>query len=75
MGIVVNVTPPVNEMTGEELEKVVDEDLKEFAKFFCKGLKNESLANAERAIIKTYLWWKTHEESEPSQPTTPGQGD
>jgi hypothetical protein len=49
-------------LTGEELEKIVNADLDGFSEFFCKRLNNDSLSGPERAVIKTYLWWKTHPE-------------
>jgi hypothetical protein len=49
--------------TGKELEKVVDEDLLKFGKWFeSKG--NEPLTRPEFAIIKTWIWFKLHENSE-----------
>ena len=49
-------------ISGKELESVVDEDLKAFEEFFCKKLGNNRLADPERAVIKTYLWYKMHPE-------------
>lgn len=51
--------------SGEELEKEVDADIAEFEEYFCKKLKNSSLAAPEKAILKTYLYWKTH----PAEPS------
>lgn len=45
-----------------DLEKIVDEDIGAFQEYFCKELGNSSLSNPEVSIIKTYLWWKTHQE-------------
>lgn len=47
-------------LEGVELEKIVDEDLRQFATFYKKVLGNEILSPFEKAAIKTYLWWKTH---------------
>lgn len=49
------------EYTGEseKLEAAVDEDIKRFEEYFIKKLGNESLVGPERAIIKTYLHFKT----------------
>jgi hypothetical protein len=47
----------------ESLEAVVDADIADFEEYFCEELKNDSLAKSERSIIKTYLWWKTHQEN------------
>jgi len=54
------VTVTENTTTDTNLEHVVDEDIEAFAKYFCKELKNDTLSRPERAILKTYLWWKTH---------------
>jgi hypothetical protein len=40
------------------LEEVVDADLAAFEDYFCGELKNASLAKPERAILKTYLFFK-----------------
>lgn len=45
-----------------ELKKAVDEDIEAFNQFFQTELKNEPLVPSERAIISTYLWWKTNRE-------------
>jgi hypothetical protein len=45
-------------ITGPELEKVVDSDIKKFAAFYRKTLNNSELSGFEFAAIKTYLWWK-----------------
>jgi hypothetical protein len=46
---------------GKELEQEVDEDIKQFDLWFQKSGQNDPLTNSEWAIIKTYLWWKTHQ--------------
>jgi hypothetical protein len=48
-------------LEGKELEKLVDLDLDSFAEFFCKALNNSQLSGPERAIVKTWLYWKFHE--------------
>lgn len=46
-----------------ELEAAVDADITAFDEYFQRELKNdEPLSKSERAIVKTYLWWKTHQE-------------
>ena len=47
-------------LEGADLERVVDADLKQFARYYRKVLGNTTLSDFERAAIKTYLWWKTH---------------
>ncbi len=54
-----------NVSDGKALEKEVDEDLTKFNEWFIRGGQaqgntNEPLTTGERAIIKTYLWYKTH---------------
>lgn len=58
--IAINVK--IDPCSNEELEKAADADIKKFAEYFCETLKNDSLSGPERAIIKTYIWWKTHPE-------------
>ena len=57
---IVILDPDAN--SGKELEVIVEADIEAFAKFFCEKLGNDSLSKPERAILKTYLWWKTHQE-------------
>ena len=45
---------------GKELEKEVDGDIAAFNEWFQGEGKNDPMTPAEVAIIKTYLWWKTH---------------
>ena len=62
--ISVNIDLQVSE--GEKpltLEQAVDADIHEFARYFCQELNNDSLTRSERSIIKTYLWWKAHQEN------------
>lgn len=47
---------------SKKLEEAVDADIVAFDEYFQKELKNEPLVRSERAIIKTYLHWKTHQE-------------
>lgn len=48
------------EDTSRPLEAVVDDDIKKFEVWFRDHLQNgEPLVSAEKAILKTYLRWKT----------------
>lgn len=47
---------------SKELEAAVDADIAEFDKYFQGKLNNAPVLSSEKAIIKTYLWWKTHQE-------------
>jgi hypothetical protein len=47
-------------LSGKDLESIVDEDLKNFAQFYIKTLGNSKLSDYEKAVIKTFIWWKTH---------------
>lgn len=40
------------------LEQTVDDDIDQFADYFCGELGNDPLAKAEKSIIKTYIAWK-----------------
>ena len=51
------------DLEGADLEAAVDEDIAEFDRYFQQALKNEPLVFSERAILKTYLHWKTHQET------------
>lgn len=42
----------------EALESAVDADIQAFEAWF-SSLGNDPLTKGERAILKTYLWWKT----------------
>jgi len=48
---------------GGPLEQAVDEDISAFERWFCSVVDSSAplLTGAERAIIKSYLWYKTHE--------------
>lgn len=43
---------------GPEIEPIIDADLTAFDEYFQKGLGNGPLVESERAILKTYLYWK-----------------
>jgi hypothetical protein len=45
---------------SKELEKEVDGDIDAFNEWFQQEGKNDPMTPGERAIIKTYLWFKTH---------------
>lgn len=50
-------------LDSQILEATVDTDIAAFSEYFQRVLKNdEPLSKSERAILKTYLWWKTHPE-------------
>jgi hypothetical protein len=61
-GTTVTRRQPADEsnLSGKELEAVVDEDLGAFNEYFQKNCDNSPLRPEETAILKTYLWWKTH---------------
>lgn len=46
-------------LTSEGVETLVNADIESFDRYFQGELKNEPLSPAERAIIKTYLYYKT----------------
>jgi len=52
----VNVT--TENPSGEPLKAEVDQDIQNFEDWF-RSLGNEPLAPSEKAIISTYLWYKT----------------
>jgi hypothetical protein len=45
-------------LTPAEIEALVDADVAKFDGYFQGELKNEPLTAAERAILKTYLYFK-----------------
>ena len=45
---------------GADLEAMVDEDINAFELWFKERGLGDNLLLPERAVIKTYLWWKTH---------------
>ena len=50
-------------MSDKDLEEEVDEDIAEFEKFMIEKVDDSGpLHRVEKAIIKTYLHWKTHAE-------------
>ncbi len=50
-------------MSDKDLEEAVDEDLAAFERFMLTRVDPSGpLSKPERAIIKTYLYWKTHPE-------------
>ena len=52
---------PKTKLTGRELETAVDEDLVRFEKFMMEEVDSSGpLSGPEKAIIKTYIHWKTH---------------
>ncbi len=46
----------------EATEELVNEEVEAFNKYFQEELKNEPLISFERAVLKTYLLWKTRTE-------------
>ena len=56
---VIGIRVTVSKAEEQTLEQVVDGDLDGFEAYFCGELKNASLSGPERAIIKTYLYFKT----------------
>lgn len=45
-------------LEGAELEAAVDEDITRFDEYFQRELGNDPLVKSERAVLKTYLWYK-----------------
>lgn len=54
MGINVQVSAT----SSKEAEPIVDDDIRAFEAWFREEKGQEPLAGSEKAIIKTYLWWK-----------------
>jgi hypothetical protein len=49
---------------NKKLETVVNEDIRQFEEFFTAKVDTSGpLSGPERAILKTYLYWKTHPET------------
>ncbi len=50
----------------QELERFVDEDIAEFEQWFCRNVDTNAVAllGPEKAILKTYLWYKIHSDEE-----------
>lgn len=52
---------PKTNLTGKDLEAAVDEDIALFEKFMIAEVDDSGpLHRVEKAILKTYLHWKTH---------------
>jgi hypothetical protein len=49
---------------GHAAEPIVDVDIDGFEKWFCQNVDTSThkLAHSERAILKSYLWYKTSSE-------------
>jgi hypothetical protein len=47
---------------GQTAEQAVDQDIERFDKFMLARVDDQPLTRFERAILKTYLRWKTHED-------------
>lgn len=47
-------------LTGSVEEKLVDEDLAAFTAWLNEHVDPAPLTGPEKAILKTYLWYKTH---------------
>jgi hypothetical protein len=50
-----------------DLKEIVDGEIEAFDTFFQK-LDNSSLTGPERALLHTFLWWKTHPTQLPPVP-------
>jgi hypothetical protein len=59
-------------MDGEELEATVNQDVEQFQEWFCTNVDVEAvkLSGPEIAILKSYLWYKTHPGEVPSGEAT-----
>jgi len=51
---------PVASIPGPELEVWVNQDLAAFNDFFQSKVGDSPLIGPEVAMLKTYIWWKTH---------------
>lgn len=52
----------------ESLEAEVDADIAKFNEWFQRHLQNDKpLAPSEKAVLKTYLWWKVKGENDGAQ--------
>jgi hypothetical protein len=67
--VVTNGDEVTEEVTVEarELEAAVDADIAAFDVYFQEVMKNDPLIPSERAMLKTYLWFKTHPEKHDAQ--------
>lgn len=55
------ITISSSAMSDKDLEQEVDEDLAEFEKFMMEKVDDSGpLSGPEKAILKTWIWWKTH---------------
>jgi hypothetical protein len=52
----------LEDLEGTELLAAIDTDIAKFDECFQQELGNEPLVRSELAILKTYLFWKTHSE-------------
>ena len=51
------------DLPGKDLEEVVDADLADFEKFMMEKVDDSGpLSGPEKAILKSWIWWKTHAE-------------
>ena len=56
---------------GAFMSAVADADIGAFDEYFQRVLKNdEPLSKSEKAILKTYIWWKTHPEKHDAEQTS-----
>lgn len=57
-------------LKGKELEALVEADIKRFEEYFThlpnNPVANDPLDKYERAILKTYLYWKANVDGAPS---------
>ena len=62
---------------AKELEPAIDADIARFNECFQQELGNEPLVRSELAILKTYLWFKTHAEAfvKPVELTNPNEDE
>lgn len=59
---------------GKTLESAVEEDIRSFETWF-RDKGNDPLVRSEIAILKTYLWWKTHSEGDQDNGPETSRGD
>lgn len=68
----VEVVPDEGEGTDE---RAVDADIAAFEKFMMNKVDDSGpLMGPEKAIIKTYIWWKTHSEEDVDGKAADGSG-
>lgn len=64
---VLDETDPTRKLEGKELEKAVEEDLRQFEMWFCEYVDaSPGLSYIEISILKSYAWFKTHPGEIPS---------